>query len=79
MMEVFETKALSEDISQLVLRSNMKSFDKSKLDLFLNKVVVNLNMFCSFVINRICSNMEGKLAVTKEKSCLRVRNPKILK
>jgi hypothetical protein len=78
-MEVFETKALSEDISQLVLRSNMKSSDKFKLDLFPNKVAVNLNLFCSFVINRICSNMEGILAITKEKSCLRARNPKILK
>jgi hypothetical protein len=39
-MEVFETKALSEDISQLVLRSNMKSSDKSKLDLFPNKVSI---------------------------------------
>jgi hypothetical protein len=52
-MEVFETKALSEDINQLVLRSNMKSSNKSKLDLFLNKVAANLNMFCSFVINRL--------------------------
>jgi hypothetical protein len=78
-MEVFETKALSEDISQLVLRSNMKSSDKSKLDLFPNKVSINLNTFCSFVINRIYNNMEGRLAVTKEKSCLRVRNLKILK
>ena len=67
MMKVFETKALSENISQLILRRNMKSSDKSKLDLFPNKVAVSLNMFGSFMINRICSNMYGRLAVTKEK------------
>jgi hypothetical protein len=78
MMEVFKTKALSEDINQLVLRCNMLSFNKSKLDLFPNKVAVNLNVFCSFVINRICNNMESRLVVTKEKSCLGVRIRKSL-
>ena len=78
-MKVLESKAFGQDISQLVLRSNMKCFDKPKLDFLLNEITINLNVLCSLVIDRIYSNMDSSLAITKQKSNLWMRNSKIFK
>jgi hypothetical protein len=42
------------------------SLDSLRLNLLMNKVTINLNVFCSFVKHKISCNMHDSLVVTEQ-------------
>jgi len=75
-MKSSTSKGFSKEISKLMLRRNMESLDQTELNLLSNKMTVDLYVFCTFVIHRICSNVKSCFTVTIEKSCMCMRNKK---
>ncbi len=56
-MEECIAKGFNKDVYKLVLRRNMQGFNKTKLNFFSNKMAVNIDVFSSFMKNRIGCNM----------------------
>jgi hypothetical protein len=73
-MENSTAKGLSKEISELIVRRNMKCLDNTKLNFLSNQVAVKFNVFCSFVVHMISSYMDGCLAVTVKEISLWMRN-----
>lgn len=64
-------KGLGKYVSQLMLSSDWKEFDKALIDLVTHEVAVYLNMLRSFVKNWVVGNVYSGLVVTKNE-CRRV-------
>ena len=57
-------QSLGEDIRQLMLSRNKQRLNIPSHYLVTNKVAINLNMFGTFMKDRIASNMQGSLTIT---------------
>jgi hypothetical protein len=47
-MEVSRGKVLGEHISKLIMVASVMCFDNLGLNLLMNKIIINLNVFCFF-------------------------------
>ena len=57
----------------------MSSGDAIVLYLVTNEMAIQLDVFCAFMKNRICSNVQSNLIVTIKLGYLRMRDTEILK
>ena len=56
---------LSENVSQLMMRTYRKKLDKTFSKFVSDKMTVNFNVFSTFVEDGIGDNVDGSLIITK--------------
>ena len=61
------TQQCCKNVSYLVRRRNMRNNDNPGINVFLNKMTINFNVFCSFMKNKISSNMKNYLVVAMQR------------
>jgi hypothetical protein len=57
-------KSLCKNVSQLMLRGNMKSAKNTGLNFLTNHMTIDVNVFGTFMENRIGCNVKSSLTVT---------------
>jgi hypothetical protein len=65
-MEMSKGQRFGEHINKLIMTVGVMSLDNLRLNLLTNKVIINLNVFYSFMKHKISCNMHGNLVVTKQ-------------
>jgi hypothetical protein len=69
-MKMRGTKSFCKNISQLVLRRNVKSAKNTRLNFLTNHMTINVNVFGTLMKNRIGSNVKSNFTVTIKESRL---------
>ena len=64
------TKSFGKNISQLVLRRNVKSAKNTGLNFLTNHMTINVNVFGTFMENRVGSNVKSNFTITIKESRL---------
>ena len=70
MKELLLPKSFGKEICNLVPCRNMKCFNDHIFNLFSNEMAVYFSMFCSFMVHRIDSNIEGCFPISIKESKL---------
>ena len=78
MKELLLSKSFSEEICYLMPCGNVESLDNTILNFLSNEMTIYFNMFCSFMVHGIGSNVQSSLAVTIQVGRLCMVHPKNL-
>lgn len=60
---MIQYKGLGENVYKLMFGADMKGFDESLSNMFMNQVIINVNVFNKFMENRVSCNMNRGLTV----------------